>query len=116
MSRAWTRSAAIRFAARVERALAPLKFHVGIVGSVLHRGRSSKDLDLIVYPHDLSTATWNDDDIKVYMYRAKLVRRLSARMLLQYWAAKSSSDTKYVDVWERPGGQRVDVFWAWRPR
>lgn len=27
-------------------------FHVGLAGSVLHTGKSMKDVDLIVYPHD----------------------------------------------------------------
>lgn len=47
----WTFDVALRFVRELEDHLLPV-YHVALSGSVLHRGRSSNDLDLIVFPHD----------------------------------------------------------------
>lgn len=48
----WTLEEAIPVLRAIEEAIIPLGYHCAIGGSVLHKGRSEKDLDVFVYPHD----------------------------------------------------------------
>jgi hypothetical protein len=50
--RSWTLEEGIKFARKLELDLAPLGYHCAITGSVLYKGRSEKDLDIMIYPHD----------------------------------------------------------------
>ena len=48
----WTLEEGIKFARELEFNLIPLGYHCAITGSVLYKGRSEKDLDIMIYPHD----------------------------------------------------------------
>lgn len=48
----WTLEQAIDAMRRLEAKLAPHGYHVGLIGSVLTKGKSDKDLDIVVYPHE----------------------------------------------------------------
>lgn len=47
----WTRETAIPFLAALEEFFAQNGYHCALGGSVMYRGDSDKDLDVIVYPH-----------------------------------------------------------------
>jgi hypothetical protein len=47
-----TPEAALPIVRSVEEKLIPLGAHCSLGGSVLHRGESTKDLDIFVYPHN----------------------------------------------------------------
>ena len=47
----WTREEAIWVVERLEPLLAEVGAHCALSGSVMYRGTSDKDLDLIIYPH-----------------------------------------------------------------
>jgi len=45
---------AIEICNEIEKKLAPIGYHCGLTGSVLHKGGSNKDIDIIIYPHQIS--------------------------------------------------------------
>lgn len=45
----WHQSEAIELARRIETAVVPMGFHVALGGSVLHQGKSNKDVDIYLY-------------------------------------------------------------------
>jgi len=47
----WTQAEAIVMLSALEPELAMQGFHCALTGSVLYRGTSTKDLDVIIYPH-----------------------------------------------------------------
>ena len=47
----YTQKDAIAFANLFERLAIPCKLHIALGGSCLHKGESSKDIDLFVYAH-----------------------------------------------------------------
>jgi hypothetical protein len=44
----------IRICREMEAVLAPLGYHTALTGSLLYKGQSTKDADIIVYPHQVS--------------------------------------------------------------
>ena len=46
----WERYEAIKFLEDIEPIAAECGLHIGMCGSVLHKGHSSDDLDLVVFP------------------------------------------------------------------
>lgn len=42
---------ALKFIRTLEEKVKPYGFHCGLTGSVLYKGYSEKDLDIIIYPH-----------------------------------------------------------------
>lgn len=41
----------IRICRELEQRLVPVGYHCGLTGSLLYKGRSTKDADIIIYPH-----------------------------------------------------------------
>lgn len=52
----WTLEEAIYVVRELEKKVGPVGIHLGITGSVLYKGSSEKDLDIIVYPHSTTDA------------------------------------------------------------
>ena len=50
----WLLEDGITFSRNLEKRIAPLGYHCGITGSTLYKGLSFKDLDIIIYPHDVT--------------------------------------------------------------
>jgi len=50
-NRHWTQTEALLFLADLETKAAAAGLHVALAGSVLYRGESKKDLDVVIYPH-----------------------------------------------------------------
>jgi hypothetical protein len=44
----------IRICREMEQRLATIGYHCGLTGSLLYKGRSTKDADIIIYPHQKS--------------------------------------------------------------
>ena len=49
---AWTLKEALNLVRRMEDIAISQNCHVGLMGSVLHKGSSTKDLDVLLYPHN----------------------------------------------------------------
>lgn len=77
-------------------------YHLGLTGSVLYKGESIKDLDLICYPHDERVKRMNRDEMQAF------IKDLRFQVLDQ--EQTSAYDwNKEVHVCYL-GNQRVDFF------
>lgn len=104
----WTHEEALVLIRKLEPLLAHAGFHVGLGGSVLHRGESWKDLDIIVFPHDASLA------LEPYeaLVEAGLTRKRTADEVRRLWQkGGENTDTKSVEVWWCDATKRrIDVL------
>jgi hypothetical protein len=102
----WTSDEALVLVRSLSERLAP-SYHVALAGSVLLRGSSQKDLDLIVYP--TSTASACVDRVREALEAAGLILVHGVEVVHAKWRREGSLDEKHVEVWEYRG-KRVDVF------
>jgi hypothetical protein len=59
-----TIESAVRIARAIEAIVEPLGAHVALTGGCLHRGASTKDVDIIFYPHQVKPfPSYNRDTI-----------------------------------------------------
>lgn len=106
----WNLQEAQALVAKIWEPLAQAGFHVGLTGSVLYKGSSDKDLDLIVYPHKTGEKTLNDAvrALKslgfVRWFNYKAVRAARGQGDFEY-----GYDNKKVEIW-RYNKKRVDIF------
>ncbi len=105
--RGWEAGEALRFITKLSVFLAPHKIGVGLTGSVLTQGRSSHDLDIILFPHDASQYDRSCEVALLKEFGMKLL--VKEATVKAVWRKKGSSDTKHVEVWLYRGC-RVDVF------
>lgn len=118
---AWTLDDAVALIRVIEKQLAKVHAHVGITGGVLFRGKSAKDLDLIVYPHNASEPPKidkiKDALAKCDIYPAEAEQTATSRPYSssrQYRTGGSlwfsSGDNKFVSVYETMDGRRIDIM------
>ncbi len=93
----WTVEEAIRLVHRLEQAVSPAGFHVGVAGSVLLYGMSKNDLDLIVFPHTTGSVDMNG--LYAALEGAGLVCKVARSVVATEWRRKGSLDTKHVERW-----------------
>jgi len=101
----WTLKEAIELIQEIEPKFQAAGFHVGLTGSVVFKGESKKDLDLIVYPHDYDAGRGFD---------VKAARKLIAEIFSSEWCdvwgplSKIRDDKKVA--WISAKGKRIDFF------
>ncbi len=113
----WTMKDGVAFSRVLNRELGKAGFAVALTGSVLFKGRSVKDLDLVMFP-----LTTDRSDIEQQVYPV-LVKGLGMQLLHpvsvvhHQWRRLGSVDTKHVEVWETTWPftsparrRRVDIF------
>ena len=84
---------------------------LGLHGSVLYRGASAHDLDVIAYPMDTSKPL-SIDSLHAVLIRHALKITMTREYVHDHWREKGSTDTKHVEIWhtaEKPP-RRVDLF------
>lgn len=81
---------------------------IALAGSVLVRGESEKDLDLILFP--LSTWGATVADAKRTLTTFGFVCVHSEDAVKRAWRCQGSKDTKHVEVWADARRRRVDLF------
>lgn len=93
-------------AERLEPKMAEHGAHIALGGSVLYRGTSEKDLDILVYPHTRNDAEgWNTAPLKQVLkafFRAETFRDCEGVSQIR--------DQKEVGWLLTPKGKRVDFF------
>src|SRR6266404_1591629 len=91
----WTLESAVEFARHVGQHATAAGWHVGIAGSVLHRGSSAKDLDLLVcplrVPRDEPEAT-RDEELRAALRNAGMTMRFDRTFVLAAWRRMGSVD------------------------
>lgn len=103
----WTQENAFRFVRRLEGYLKP-HYHVALAGSLLHRGFSNHDIDVMIFPH--RTNHNNLEEVQGLLGSVPDMRPwIPVEAVHRQWRKLGSDDTKHVEVW-RYNGRRVDVF------
>lgn len=103
----WHRAAALEFLSTLWAPLTVAGWHCALTGSVLYRGDSTHDLDVVVYPH-------HGEKVKLKQLHSALRgagmhRHRTWRQVQKHWRKVGSTDTKMVEVWMHRG-RRVDVI------
>lgn len=108
--RYWDLDTGVALARELEIHMAP-KYHVALAGSVLHKGESFKDLDLIILPRRVPDNDPAEVKMLLEAFGMKLVVPL--KRVREEWAKKHDSlDTKHVEVWYI-NSRRIDVIQPW---
>jgi hypothetical protein len=82
-------------------------FFIGIVGSVFTKGKSTKDLDLILAP--LTTAKVDLDAAKAVLTAHGWTLYVDRETVTAKWRQVGSLDEKHVEVWLH-NERRIDIF------
>ena len=87
-------------------------FSIALGGSVLHEGSSEKDLDLIVIP--LNGECYDINKFRGMLEHSAGWERKAAPYLvkIQWFKHSRSTDSKNVEIWRTPSGNRVDIFYV----
>lgn len=104
----WTWKNALAFVRHLETDLRVVGWHCTITGGVLHKGSSSHDLDVIVYPHKPTT---NRELARKVLRKHGCSLFRSIEQVRRHWRSIGSNDTKYVEVWTDLQERRIDIFW-----
>ena len=103
----WKLAEAVAFAQYLQPFVLKVGYHVGLLGSVLTKGESQKDLDILLYPH--TSAKVDLEGLYTTMGEAGMKRIVPFANVCRVRAQMKSFDTKHVEVWEHER-RRVDVF------
>lgn len=103
----WTLDEALDFVRHLEEWVSKVGFHVGLMGSVLTKGQSTKDLDVIIYPRDKNSHDMNSLGRMLRM--AGCVMIATPEVVARRWRQLGSADSKKCIVVHHHG-RRVDVF------
>jgi len=105
----WTLEQAVTFVRHLQEFIAPSGYHAGLLGSVLHKGQSTKDLDVVIFP--VNTETCDHDRLIELLREFNLERLFNRAEVRRRWKKLGSDDTKHVEVWQHAVTQkRIDLF------
>ena len=98
MQKVLTLEDGIRICREMEKILIPIGYHCGLLGSLLHRGQSTKDADIVIYPHQV------DEQLD----EMKILEKLGVS-ITEYPPNEASCTDKMITVCDYKG-TRVDFF------
>ena len=103
----WELNQSIIFVRELQQVIKQAGWSVCLHGSVLYAGSSTKDLDLLVFPHCMIDADVNKLFATLESFGMK--RTITREQVLDGWRKLGSIDVKWVEVWEYEN-KRVDLF------
>lgn len=115
----WVRDEAIEFCTNLWMDLEPAGYYCALTGSLLYRGESKKDLDLIIYPahanHNAKRELYTPDgdpDLMAALVGFGLKRTHDSTFVRSMWRKKGFTCDKFVEVWRTKGPprKRLDLF------
>jgi hypothetical protein len=109
----WTLADALPLLREVQAAVEPLGYHTGLVGSVITKGFSHSDLDMVIYPASIKRQA--KDAVVAVLKELGMRRTHTVEKVHAAWKKMGSDDTKHVEKWMSPDkldyrGRPVDVF------
>jgi hypothetical protein len=108
-ARTWRLQDAVELIEELRPELESVGWTLGLTGSVLFRGESTKDLDLIVYPLNASIEN-NKELVRDVLIRHRFRLFLTKAELAEKWKTQAgSTDTKHVEVYTGRY-RRLDLF------
>lgn len=105
----WTWNQAMRMVTMLHSELHPIGYEVGLCGSVLKDGESGKDLDIILFPRNKTTAVHPSVVRDCLLNIEGMRQELTMEQVREIWAEKGSTDTKHVEMWSY-NNKRIDFF------
>lgn len=99
----WTLEEGINFVRKLEIDLKDIGFHCALTGSVLYKGVSYKDLDVMIYPHDTNNCDWSMVHQTLKVFHKIEINKIDR---LKY------PDKKEVYWSENNDGKRIDFFFV----
>lgn len=102
----WTLDEALPFLKSLRKAMLKCGYCVALAGSILYRGRSEKDLDVILFPHGRIP----QGDVYEALEAFGLTLRRDRAAVTADWRTLGSLDTKHVEEWRTKDGRRIDIF------
>lgn len=106
MNTEWDLEDALKFVRMLKEELEAVGCGVGLTGSVLFRGHSYSDLDVLLYPLQ---GTLDAGAVTAELSRVGCVLRADRARVTAIWRRKGSTDTKHVETWSYYS-KRVDFF------
>jgi hypothetical protein len=103
----WTLAKATVFVRDLSERVRPVGYDIALAGSVLKKGHSRHDLDVIIFP--LSTAKEDPIALLAALQDWGMIRRFDTSTVHKAWRKRGRQDTKQVEVWEYKD-KRVDLF------
>ena len=103
----WTLDEGLSFVRCLQSPLAPLGYGIAMAGSVLIRGDSKTDLDIVVFPY--STAEQSYSAVQEAFDEFGMKRIFSMAAVQRFRLRQKSHDKKHVEIWMYEG-HRIDVF------
>ena len=91
----------------MEKFLEPAGWHCGMTGSILHKGESTHDLDVILCPRDSTKA--EKDAARKVLLTFGMTPMHTVEEVHAGWRKKGGTDEKHVEVW-RWHYYRIDFF------
>jgi hypothetical protein len=104
---AWTMGDGVVFVRDLSNQLQLVGWEVALGGSVLKKGRSMNDLDVVLFPR--TTAHVDLDAARAAMKEWGMIQRHDKDWVHKAWRKQGSKDEKHVEVWEYKD-KRVDLF------
>lgn len=92
----------IQICRQIEKFVSEVGLHCGLTGSVLYKGSSEKDLDVIIYPHQVSNPISKE-------VAKKALAKIGIKPKYRVSTVASCQD-KDVEVFETESGRRIDIF------
>ena len=105
--RGWNRDEALALIDTLAPSLKSVGYYIGLTGSVLIKGTSRNDLDLIVYP--ASTTAQDKARVAEVLTSAGLQLIAGKEAVHRKWHRSGSTDEKHVEYWELDA-RKIDVF------
>jgi len=103
----WTMDDATVFVRALWEVVQKRGYHAALTGSVLTKGCSSNDLDIILYPH--STKEQNYEGLVAALKDFGMVQKLGVAGVHKAWVKLGSNDEKHVEIWTWQG-KKVDLL------
>lgn len=109
MTAVWNTTTAVEFLRKLWTELERVGWHCALTGSVLYRGDSDKDLDVLVFPN--STATASLAKLRRGLQAAGLTPWRTNEQVAELWRKRpvDNQDNKHIEIWMK-GARRVDVI------
>lgn len=104
----WSLEKFLIFAKDLREFIVPLGFDIALTGSVLTKGVSDKDVDIVIYPLKKISSDYTRLIERLPDFGLKFIRLPNHNLGYQ-------DDGKNVQVWEYDG-KRIDLFflsWTW---
>lgn len=107
----WRMESALVFCRQLSESLQPIGICVGLTGSILLKGESTKDLDVLLFPASSYPSFPFHDSLDDVLWTLGMKRVRSREEVTAKWRKKGSVDTKWVEEWVY-AEKRVDLFFV----